>query len=39
MNKTLWLMCGVDSHNNYPVNIDQAIVDMYAQMDKCKKQL
>ena len=30
---------GVDSHKNFPVNLDYAIVDMYAQVDKCKKQL
>jgi len=30
---------GVDSHKNFPVSLDNAIVDMYAQIDKCKKQL
>ena len=30
---------GVDSHNNYPVSIDDAIIDMYGQVNRCKEQL
>lgn len=30
---------GVDSHNNCPVSIDDAIADMYKQVQKCKEQL
>ena len=30
---------GVDSHNNCPVSIDDAIADMYEQVQKCKEQL
>jgi len=30
---------GVDSHNNFPVNIEDAIRDMYEQVERCKEQL
>ena len=30
---------GVDSHNNYPVNIDEAIRDMYKKIEECKEQI
>lgn len=30
---------GVDSHNNCPVSIDEAICDMYKKAEECKEQL
>ena len=30
---------GVDSHNNCPVSIDEAIRDMYKKAEECKEQL
>jgi calcineurin-like phosphoesterase family protein len=30
---------GVDSHNGYPVLLDDAIEEMYAKVDECKKLL
>ena len=30
---------GVDSHNNCPVSIDEAIHDMYKKAEECKEQL
>ena len=30
---------GVDSHNNCPVSIDEAIRDMYRKAEECKEQL
>ena len=30
---------GLDSHNNFPVSIEDAIRDMYEQVERCKEQL